>query len=106
MPHLLTLVYGQEFANEDDTNHCMACFPLSGRMYVPGTEPELPLHPGCQCRYQSTNVGDPDSEEDHIHPDLIDDIHDLNITELQQQLLDFAARLQDLAERVCVNTYA
>jgi hypothetical protein len=106
MPYLLVLTYGQEHEYEDDTNHCSFCFPLAGRIYVPGHEPELPLHPACTCLYTTVNLGDPDSEEDHIHQDLIDQIHDLNITELQQQLLDLAARLQDLAERVCVNTYA
>ena len=110
MAYLMTFVFNDITNARGGLNppsECGLCKPLEGRLYVPGAEPTLPLHAGCKCYYVQTNVGDPSgADPNHIHQEYIDDIHDLNITELQAQVLELGAAIQDLVERVCVNTYA
>jgi hypothetical protein len=44
-------------------NPCARCEALDGKEFVYGTEPELPLHPNCQCSYQMV-------ERLHVHLNL------------------------------------
>lgn len=111
MAHLLTLHYNDwtmdEQGNQVPAANCTICAPLDGRMYPGGSQPgAIPHAPGyygddeivyhCGCYYVDGPLVVEASDPNHTHPDLVQEIHDLNITEFQKQILDLGAAVQAL----------
>ncbi len=67
MPAMLLFQLNGEFS-------CEVCQGFAGRLYVPGTEPQLPIHDNCDCSYAQVFIDegdtDPDAPAMHTHPEI------------------------------------
>lgn len=113
MAHLLNFHYNDwtldEFGKQIPAPNCAICGPLDGHVYIPGSQPQpIPHDPAysgddeivyhCACFYVQSELGVTANDPNHTHPDLVQQIRDLNVTELQRRLLDLGAATQAVAE--------
>ena len=61
------------------SNPCARCDALDGKEFIYGTEPELPLHPNCQCSYQMV-------ERLHVHFNGVEKLEEKELENLAEKV--------------------
>ena len=79
---------------------CAVCQNLAGRLYTPGTEPQLPIHANCDCYYETVTVneGDPGGGGGGGNPEIWAALNSMDerLDRLERAIMEIQTSIRDI----------